>query len=138
MLHQSWSTGWNVKGDGGEIGLTENSSELRRWTVAGPEKSRLIAEFEAAMEEDQAKAPDLRHYEQVKSIQSTFEKQVLDLVTVVETMGNPFDEHSVDLLVLDTRDIVDQRVTYAVRKVQQDNFASLVNDQIGKRHKSRD
>ena len=56
-------------------------------------------------------------------------------------MGNPFDEDGLDLLVLDTRDIVDQRVTYAVRKVQQvgkDNFASLVNDQIGKRHKSRD
>ena len=68
-----------AKGDGGEIGLTENTSELRRWTVAGPEISRLIAEFEAAMEEDNAKAPDLRHHEQVKSIQSTFEKQVMDL-----------------------------------------------------------
>ena len=129
-----------VKGDGGAIGLTENTSELRRWMVAGPEISRLIAEFEAAMEEDQdhAKAP-LRHHEQFKSIQSTFEKQVLDLVTVVETMGNPFDEDSLDLLVLDTRDIVDQRVIDAVRKVQQvgkDNFASLVNDRIGKRHKS--
>ena len=62
--------------------------------VVGPEISSLIAEFEGAMEEDHAKAPDLHHHEQVKGIQSTFEKQVLDLVTVVETMGNPFDEQS--------------------------------------------
>ena len=91
------------------------------------------------MKEDHAKAPDLHHHKQVKSIQCTFEKQVLDLVTVVETMDNPFDEDSLDLLVLDTRDIVDQRVIDAVRKVQhvgKDNFASLVNDRIGKRHKS--
>jgi len=49
---------------------------------------RLIAEFEAAMEEGNAKAPDLRHHEQVKSIQCTFEKQVLALFSVIETMGN--------------------------------------------------
>jgi len=128
-----------VKGDGGAIGLTENTSELLRWMVAGPEIARLIAEFEAAMEEGNAKAPDLRHHEQVKSIQSTFEKQVLALVTVIETMGNPFIEDSPDLLVLDTRDIVDQRVVDAIRKVQQvgkDKFASLVNDRIDKRDKS--
>ena len=105
-----------VRGDGGVIGLTENTSELRRWMVAGPDISRLVAEFEAAMEEYHAKAPDLRHHEQVKNIQSTFEKQVLDLVTVVETRGNPFDEDSLDLLVLDTRDIVHQRVTDAYVK----------------------
>ena len=88
----------------------------------------------AAMEEDHAKAPDLHHHEQIKRIQSTF-----DLVTVVETMGNPFDENRLDLLVLDTRDSVDQRVIDAVRKVQQvgkDNFASLVNDRIGRKRKS--
>ena len=98
-----------VKGDGGTIGLTENTSELHWWLVTGPEISRIIAEFEAAMEEDNAKAPDLHHHEPVESIQITFEKQVLDLVTVVETMGYPFDEDSLDLLVLETRDIVDQQ-----------------------------
>jgi hypothetical protein len=93
----------------------------------GPEISRLIAEFEALMEEDRAKAPDLRYHEQVKSIQNTFEKQVLDLVTVVETMGNPFDEDSLDLLVLDTRDIVDQRVIDAVRVAAILKFAAILD-----------
>ena len=35
-----------VKGDGGVIGLTENSSELLRWTVSGPEIARIINEFQ--------------------------------------------------------------------------------------------
>ena len=33
------------KGDGGAIGLTEDQTALRRWTVAGPEISRHVDEF---------------------------------------------------------------------------------------------
>ena len=33
------------KCDGGAIGLTEDQTALRRWTVAGPEISRLVDEF---------------------------------------------------------------------------------------------
>ena len=33
------------KGDRGVIGLTEDQTALRRWTVAGPELSRLVDEF---------------------------------------------------------------------------------------------
>ena len=32
-----------INGDGGAIGLTEDPAVLRRWMVAGPETSRLIA-----------------------------------------------------------------------------------------------
>ena len=35
-----------VKGSGGAVGLTANPAALRRWTVAGPEVARLVAEFE--------------------------------------------------------------------------------------------
>ena len=35
-----------VKGEGGAVGLTENPSALRRWTVSGPEVARIINEFE--------------------------------------------------------------------------------------------
>ena len=35
-----------VKGDGGAIGLTENSTQLLRWMVSGPEMSRIIKDFE--------------------------------------------------------------------------------------------
>ena len=35
-----------VKGTGGAVGLTENSSAFRRWMLAGPEQAQLIREFE--------------------------------------------------------------------------------------------
>ena len=39
-----------VKGDVGAIGLTENSSQLMRWMVAGPEMARVIGEFEDSVQ----------------------------------------------------------------------------------------
>ena len=53
-----------VKGDGGAIGLTENSSQLLRWMVSDPE-------FECSLEVtkgDQGKKPDCRHHEQRKGV----------------------------------------------------------------------
>ena len=47
-----------VKGDGGAIGLTENTKQLQRWMISGPEMARSINEFESAQEEirrDQSK-----------------------------------------------------------------------------------
>ena len=41
------------------------------------------------------------------------------LVAVIEEMGNPFLEQSQDLLVLDTRDILDQSVGESVRKAEE-------------------
>ena len=38
-----------VKGDGG-AGLTENTSQLLRWIVSGPEVARLVKEFECSLE----------------------------------------------------------------------------------------
>ena len=35
-----------IKSDGGAIGVTEDPSVLRRWMVAGPEISRLVANYE--------------------------------------------------------------------------------------------
>ena len=36
----------------------------------------------------------------------SFQKDVLSLVSAFEEMGNPFEEDSKDLLVLDTKDIM--------------------------------
>ena len=35
-----------VKGDGGAVGLLQNSKALLRWMGAGPELSRVIKKFE--------------------------------------------------------------------------------------------
>ena len=66
-----------VKGDGGAIGLTENSSQLLRWMVSGPEVSRLVNEFECSLEVtkgDQGTKPDCHHHEQRKGVQKAFKK----------------------------------------------------------------
>jgi hypothetical protein len=39
-----------VKEDGGAIGLAENPGALRRWMVAGPQISAIIAEFEEMLD----------------------------------------------------------------------------------------
>lgn len=71
-----------VKGDGGAIGLTENSSQLLRRMVSGPEMSRIIKDFEFSQElvrnipkqEEQEGQEDFRHHEQIKGVQNTFWK----------------------------------------------------------------
>ena len=94
-----------VKGDGG-AGLTENTSQLLRWIVSGPEVARLVKEFECSLEVtkgDRGKKPDRCHREQRKGVQKAFKKQ---LSTAITEMGNPFQESTNDLLVFDTQDIM--------------------------------
>ena len=105
-----------VKQVGGAIGLMTNPSALRRWMIAGPEVARLVAEFESL--QDCKKTSDHRHHEQHPSVQVSFLKDVKSLVAVLEDMGNPFMEASRDLLVLDTKDILDPSVADAVRKAE--------------------
>ena len=93
-----------IKGDGGAIGLTENPSALRRWMIAGPEVARVIQEFENVVLHWK-KRVDLCHHDQTSSVQKSFAKDVHSLVSVVEELGNSFDEESQDLLVLDTKEI---------------------------------
>ena len=95
-----------IKGDGGVIGLTEDPSALRRWMVAGPEVSRLVAGYEA-MSGIKDTTYSSRHHEQTLSAQKSFFEKVKSLSVVMQEMGNPFQEQSADLLVLDTKNIAD-------------------------------
>ena len=101
-----------VKGDGGAIGLTEDSSQLLRWMLAGPEVARIVGEFERSMLKscEESGSAVYQHHEQTLSVQQEFEKQVRSLTSVMEGMGNPYLEESPDLLVLDTRDIMDKKL----------------------------
>ena len=130
-----------VKGDGGAIGLTENPMQLLRWMISGPEETRVIGEFETSLElvkRQQGEGPDYRHHQQVKSVQVTFRNQVRALCDVIEEMGNPFMETSEDVLVLDTRDIVDPRVSDTIRNIQttgQQQYDDFVDERLKKRTK---
>ena len=98
----------SVKGDGGAVGLTENHAALRRWMVSGPEMARLIREFEGATEKRQE--IDRRHHDQKRNVQTKFAQDVQSLTRTIEEMGNPFTEYSNDLLVLNSRDVVDTAI----------------------------
>ena len=107
-----------VKGSGGAIGLTGNPGAHRRWMVAGPEIARITTEFEEQAIHQQGSDTEHRHHDQQPGVQAAFLKDVKALVTVLEDMGNPFLERSQDLLVIDTRDIMDTQVAETVRRIE--------------------
>ena len=123
-----------VKGSGGAIGLTGNARALRHWMVAGSEIARIITEFEdqATRAQDRANdTGDLPH-DQHSGVQAAFH-QVRTLATVTEEMGNPFLEDSQDLLVIDTRDVMDVAVADTVRKVKslgEEQYKKFVEERL--------
>ena len=97
----------HIKGDGGAVGLTDNPSTLRCWMVAGPEVARVIEEFDDQQHHCRGDV-DVCHHDQTPSIQTAFAKDVRSLVSAFDDLGNPFEEESNDLLILDTKEISDQ------------------------------
>jgi hypothetical protein len=121
-----------VKDDGGAVGLTENPAALRRWMVSGPEMARVVGEFEASSEK--RKKTDTRHHEQTKHAQIAFARDVRALTGAIGDLGNPFSEKSsVDLLVLDTRNIVDTEVIHTVNHIEklgQDQYDTFITERL--------
>ena len=105
-----------MKGDSGAVGLTENPAALHRWMVSGREMARLIQEFERSTEKRQDTHG--RHHEQKRHEQMAFAQDVQSLSRAMEDMGNPFAEYSSDLLVLNSRDVVDTAMADTVRQME--------------------
>ena len=105
-----------VKGDYGELGLTENASALQRWMISGPEMACIIEEFQASTDKV-GRATDTRHLEESNPVQLSFAQDVQSL-TDIEQMGNPFTENSSDLIILDTRDIADPAIIEHVCQIE--------------------
>ncbi|KAJ8046459.1 hypothetical protein HOLleu_05133 [Holothuria leucospilota] len=93
-----------IKADGGAIGIKEDPSALRRWMVAGPEVSHLVAQYEKASGAQETSQQN-SHHEQNQRAQNAFLERVEKLFNVMTDMGNPFQEDSRDLMSLDTKDI---------------------------------
>ena len=125
-----------IKSDGGAVGLTENPGALRRWMVAGPKMCRLSRDFEALylFKADVTES----HHEQNKSSQRAFHQNITSLVETLEDLGNPFTEHSEDLLSLDTKDIADPSVVQTLRQIEktgQEMYKAFVEEIFIKRVK---
>ena len=129
-----------IKGDGGAVGLTYNPRALRRWMIAGPEVARVIEEFHDQQHCVGGKV-DTRHHDQIPSVQAAFAKDVRSLISVIEDLGNPFEEESADLLVLHSKEIADHVSVEAVRnaqKIGQEQFSAFTDECLIKRTKSLD
>ena len=101
-----------MKDDGGIIGLTQDAASLLR-----------------LLEEVQKKG----HHEQPKATQQCFSHQVASLVHVVESMGNPFEEESQDLLRLNSKDTMDQSSVACLRTIQsqgQEQYREFVKEML--------
>ena len=130
----------HIKGYGGAVGLTDNHSALRCWMVAGPEVARVIEEFHDQQHHCGGEA-DRHHHDQTPSVQAAFAKDVCSLASVIDDLGNPFEEESTDLLVLDTKEISDHTSVEAVRNVRRigkEQFQALTKERLIERSTSLD
>ncbi|CAG2218094.1 unnamed protein product [Mytilus edulis] len=72
------------------------------------------------------------HHEQTLSVQESFRNDIVSLYGVIDDLGNPFLETSKDLLVLDSKNIVDISVVKTVNTIE-----SLGQEQFEKYTKER-
>lgn len=98
------------------IGLTENSRALHRWMVSGPEMTRLVEEFNFTKTKRWGKSE--RHHEANKHSQMAFAKDVKSLTRVMQDLRNPFSENSPDLLVLDSKNIIQMSVADTLLNIE--------------------
>ena len=74
-----------------------------------------------------------KDHEQHREVQAAFQKDVKSLMSVLEELRNPFLDDSQDLLVLDTKDIMEQSVKETVRKVEtirKEQFSKYVKERL--------
>lgn len=81
--------------------------------IAGPEISRIINQFEVSPELD-----DTHHHEQKPAFQKSFKNDVDALVNVFDSFGNPFTEDSGNLLMIDSKDIMDEAVSQSLKSMK--------------------
>ena len=128
-----------MKGNGGVVGLTENQVALKRWIIAGPEKARLITEFERTYLPDVEPDSNDKHHEEGISTQESFKMKTKKFVQTITGHGNPFLVTGSALLVLNTRDCVDDSIALSYRNLEElgsKQYMHYKNDVFDARTKS--
>ena len=74
--------------------------------LAGPEIARAVTEFEEFILNDGK--VNTSHHEQAVHYQSSFVKDVNALIDTFNELGNPFLESSGELIMLDTKNIMNK------------------------------
>ena len=81
--------------------------------VEGPEVNRLLAAYEAMSSSIDTRI-DRRHHEATVGAQTALFENVKVMTTVLQDMGNPFQNESSDLLSLDTKNIANPSLAQLV------------------------
>ena len=107
--------------------------------VAGPHMARLLTEFESTFFFEDDSELNYRHHEEGLSTQEAFRKQASQLTYVITDYGNPFLDDYPELLVLHTRDCVDDSVVATVRNSEtlgKDQYKKFKEEVLKKRERS--
>ena len=96
-----------MKGDGGLIGLTQDSGTVLKWAVAGPEIVRVLSEFESSLVGKISEKLATNHHDENKAAQQKFANQLKSMVATISDMGNPFEYGNTHLVRLHSKDIMD-------------------------------
>ena len=84
--------------------------------MAGPKIVRITKKFEP--DRGHSVTANQHHHDQQPGVQHSFLKDATSLVTVIDDLANPFFEESHNLLVLDTKNMMDAFVVKTVRKIK--------------------
>ena len=97
----------------------QNPKAMLRWMVAGPEIARAITEFDTNyMMSIKRGSQQERHHEHTLYTQTSFARDMNALVDTIDSYGNPFEEETSDLLVLDSRDTVDSKISQSIYNME--------------------
>ncbi|KAK3917822.1 Chromosome-associated kinesin KIF4 [Frankliniella fusca] len=121
-----------VKSRGGAVGLTQDPSALRRWTIAGPEVARLLNEFEGEKE----MKPGV-HHEQYPKFQANFFESCAAVKESFQQSENPFLIRGPELINLETRVQIDESCCETLNKLEE-NGRIMVKDFIEMRLKTQE
>lgn len=89
---------------------------LNEWVVTGPEKSRLLVEFEDNCLTHPVQ--NEKHHEENTSTQRSFHHQSRFLIDTINAYGNPFCESGSELIILSTRDCASKEVVATIRSLK--------------------
>lgn len=101
----------------------------------GCQVARLIEEFQ---DSKQHRSQDTKHHDRSQRVQAAFLKDVQSMIKVMKDFGNPYEEDSQDLLVLDTKEIAPPQAVDILRrahKMGQVQFDNFVRERLMERAK---
>ena len=97
-----------------QLDFTRTTRHLCCFLVAGPDCAQMVEEFEATHDPPSSSTG---HHEEGRSLQATFRKDVSSVMKVVGQLGNPFVATSLELVALDTQNVMEESVVASLSEI---------------------